>query len=83
MKRRAVVEVLTALKEPESRPAVTISRVSGGEITYSVKASGRSVKKASEAAMAAYRAVAEFAMTMKNGQTVKELEKSVEGLKPR
>lgn len=67
MRRRAVVEVLTALKEPESRPRVTIAKTSDGSVTYSVTATGRSVKKAREAAQEAFREIAAFAAAMRNG----------------
>lgn len=62
MKRRAVVEVLTALKEPDSRPSVTISKTVGGEITYSVRTTGRSVKKAREAAQEAFEVLRAFVL---------------------
>ena len=65
MKRRAVVEILTALREPESRPRVTISRLADGNITYSVTATGRSVAKARENAQEAFRELGKFAKEMK------------------
>jgi hypothetical protein len=59
VKRRAIVEVLTALKEPESRPRVTISKLADGSTTYSVTASARSVKVAREKAQEAFEALRE------------------------
>lgn len=77
MRRRAVVEVLTALKEPESRPRVTITKTADGSVTYSVTATGRSVKTARVAAQEAFAELARFAVAQKNGALTDALKQSV------
>lgn len=65
MKRRALVEVLSTLKEPDSKPSVTISKLSDGSITYSVKATGRDVTHAASKAKAVFQDLAVYAEAIK------------------
>lgn len=57
MKRRAVVEVLTALKEPSAKPTVWIETNTAGRILYGVRTTGASLRKVRAAAEEAFDAL--------------------------
>jgi hypothetical protein len=64
-RRRALVEVLSTLKEQDSKPSVTISKLSDGSITYSVKATGRDVVQAAKKAKATFSDLTVYAEAIK------------------
>jgi len=65
VKRRAIVEVLSALKDQDTRPTVWIDSTKGAEVTFGVKTSAASLKVARQ------RAVEEFKQLMKDIEELK------------
>ena len=66
MKRRAIVEVLSALKDQDTRPTVWIDSTKGAEVTFGVKTSAASLKVARQRAVEEFRVLAEDIEKMKD-----------------
>ena len=76
-RRRALVEVITALKEADTKPRVTITKTADGSVTYSVTATGRNVGQARERAQEAFAALRVFVEKMRGADLTGSLKKSL------
>ena len=73
MKRRAIVEIISAIKEQDTRPTAYIDTVKGGEYVYGVRTSAPTLKLARQRAVEEFRALMADVEKLKDEKLLGEL----------
>jgi len=73
MKRRAIVEIISAIKEQDTRPTAYIDIVKGGEYVYGVRTSAPSLKLARQRAVEEFRQLVKDVEDMKSETLIRQM----------
>ena len=73
MKRRTIVEIVTALKDQDTRPTVWIDSTKGAEITFGLKVAAPSLKLARQRAVEEFKQLVKDIDEMKSEKLVREM----------